>query len=42
MSNDDDKHDPVEEVDYNKRDNETKPERIHDNPAAVDSEKKKC
>lgn len=41
---DDDKHDQLEEVDYNKQDDETKPEGVYTryNPAAVESEKEKC
>ena len=29
-------------MNYNKRDNETKPKGVHDDPAAVESEKEKC
>ena len=41
---DDDKHDQLKEVDYNKQDDETKPEGVYTryNPAAVESEKEKC
>ena len=43
-ADDDDKHDQLEEVDYNKQDDETKPEGVYTryNPAAVESEKEKC
>jgi len=41
---DDDKHDQLKEVDYNKQDDETKSEGVYTryNPAAVESEKEKC
>ena len=37
--NDDDEHGPVKEVDGNKWKDETKPEGVHYDPAAVDAEK---
>ena len=38
-NDDDDEHGPVKEVDCNTWKDETKPEGIHDDPAAVDTEK---
>ena len=37
--NDDDEHGPVKEVDYDKWEDETKPEGIHDYPAAMNRKK---
>ena len=41
-NNDDDEYGSVEEVNCNKWEDETKPEGVHDDPAAVKSEKEKC